>query len=70
MVCVDDEEFQSVDLFSADHNEWAGPPTEDTTLPPTQVTLPAIHTAVYDPNVGVEAIEAMVVADPLCLGEV
>ena len=60
--------YRSVELFpSADQEDWDTPPTIETTLPSETSTLPAIHTAVYDPTLTVEGVEAMVVSDPLCL---
>lgn len=48
---------------------WEAPLALKTTLPLAPVSTPAIHAAVYNPNLSVETIEAMVAADPLLLGK-
>ena len=64
--------YQSVELFpGADQQDWDAPPSIETTvLPSDPSTLPAIHTAVYDPTVTVQGVEAMVISDPVCLNTV
>ncbi len=44
------------------------PPTLESTLPSVPLTLPAIHVAIYNPNLTVDEVEVMVTAHPLCLG--
>ncbi len=49
-------------------DSWKTPPTVENTLPSVPLGPPAIHAAIYNPNLTVEEVEAMVIAHPLCLG--
>ncbi len=58
----DEGEYERVDLYPA-HSE-----SEDWEATLDLDNLPAIHAAIYNPNLTVEEVEAMVIAHPLCLG--
>ncbi len=54
---------------TGENASWKTPPTVENTLLSLPPTPPAIHAAIYNPNLTVEEVEAMVIAYPLCLGK-
>ncbi|XP_064394106.1 uncharacterized protein LOC135341468 [Halichondria panicea] len=60
----DEEAYERVDLYPAEEvsEDWEATPTLD--------TLPTVHAAIYNPNLTVDEVEAVVTAHPLCLESV
>ncbi len=58
----DEEAYERVDLYPAEEvsDDWEATPTLD--------NLPAVHAAIYNPNLTVDEVEAVVTAHPLSLG--
>ncbi len=59
----DEGEYERVDLYPADSD------SEDWETSINLNDLPAIHAAIYNPNLTVEEVEAMVIAHPPSVGK-